>query len=182
MAAVCPHGFPIPATRYGEVLLPPHACHACRSNNFLGTAIRSGVAYNRPSEAFEEGPWDSGSNFLPQNANDPSNILGSQERNGFGPPPPPPDPFQVQAETSLQQTQELRQRPKPPVSLHFKILFSDDNNGSHVAKRRGPLSEGGRDNIKRLRTRGGACWRCKVLKKQVNLLKVIIIRLLMPIV
>lgn len=172
MAAVCPHGFPNPATRYGEVLLPPHACNACRSDYFSRAAIRPGVAYSGPNQAFEEEPWDCSRYLFYQNANDLSKVQGSQGPNGFGPSPPPTDPIQAQARTSLPQTQELRQRTKSRRPSHCNILFVDGNNGSHVAKRRGPLTEGGRDNIKRVRTKSGACWRCKVLKKQVSLLKV----------
>ena len=173
MAALCPHGFPNPVTRYGEILLPPQACNACRSDYFPRSQIRPGVAYSVPNQAFEEGPWDSGRNPFTQNANDPSNVQVSQGRNGFGPPLPPSDPIQAEGGIYPPQPQELRQRAKPPKPSHYNILFLDGNNSSHVAKRRGPLTEGGRDNIKRLRSKGGACWRCKVLKKQVSFLKVV---------
>ena len=170
MVVVCPHGFPLPATLYGDVLRPPNACHACRSDDSSGTGIRSGVSfYSETNQPFGQESWKSGANIsMPDNSN-VSNVQGYCELNGFG--PPPPDPLQAQARTSLPQTQESRQRPNPPRPSYCNVLFLDGNNGSHVAKRRGPLTEGGRDNIKRLRTKGGACWRCKVLKKQVSLLK-----------
>lgn len=170
MAAICPHGFSLPKTRYGDVLLPPNECHDCRSNTSFDTAIRlEGSVPNMTNQAFDQESWDSGQNLFPQNNNNLWNMHTGHELDGFR--PTMLDSLRAQG-TYLSESQDLPQQPKSARPSHFKVLFLDGNKTRHVAKRRGPLTEGGRDNIKRLRAKAGACWRCKVLKKQVGLFKV----------
>ena len=50
----------------------------------------------------------------------------------------------------------------------FGVFVLEGQKHKHVAGRRGPLKDGAREKAKLLKSKGGACWRCKVLKKQVS--------------
>jgi hypothetical protein len=49
-------------------------------------------------------------------------------------------------------------------------LYQDDNGEMRKRKpgRRGPLSTSTRQGIEDVKLEGGACWRCKILKKPVS--------------
>lgn len=52
------------------------------------------------------------------------------------------------------------------------IHFQDSTHGkppTGTPRRRGPLKERSREGMRMLRSEGGACWRCKILKKQVGI-------------
>ena len=53
-----------------------------------------------------------------------------------------------------------------PLDIQFLDRTNDKVNKGRP-RRRGPLKEGSRDEMKKFKTDGGACWRCKVLRKQV---------------
>ena len=88
----------------------------------------------------------------------------------------PADP----ASTSIMEQDEQRQSPagrkrlkkSTGTALTF-IMHSQngrkDKNAPRIGRRHGPLDERGRKGMKVLKAKGGACWRCKILKKQVSL-------------
>ena len=61
----------------------------------------------------------------------------------------------------------LNSKSKKPLEIKFQHS-ANDRVHQERPRRRGPLKEGSRDEMKKLRTNGGACWRCKVLRKQVR--------------
>ena len=62
--------------------------------------------------------------------------------------------------------------PSSRKALPFIIHFQDSKTGKlarGTPRRRGPLKEGSREEMRVLKSEGGACWRCKILKKQVGI-------------
>lgn len=55
---------------------------------------------------------------------------------------------------------------KPPSDIQI-LDWTKDKVNKRRPRRCGPLKEGSLDEMKKLKTDGGACWRCKVLRKQV---------------
>jgi hypothetical protein len=64
---------------------------------------------------------------------------------------------------SVTDDQALARRPSRSERLFSTIRTSISKGG-----RRGPLSENGRRDMRALESAGGACWRCKVLRRKVS--------------
>lgn len=58
--------------------------------------------------------------------------------------------------------------------LYSEYVFDskERGNGGPVKRkpgRRGPLSDSTREGVEKIKQEGGACWRCKILKKPVSI-------------
>jgi hypothetical protein len=72
----------------------------------------------------------------------------------------------VEVGRGLSQQQPLFEQ-KSTFIVQFQDGKESKSAGGSVG-RRGPLKEGGREGMRILKRGGGACWRCKILKKQVG--------------
>lgn len=84
--------------------------------------------------------------------------------------------FVSQGEEHVEESRSLSQQQQPLFENKstFIIQFQDGRNNESAGGRvgrRGPLKEGGREGMRILKRGGGACWRCKILKKQVGVSK-----------
>jgi hypothetical protein len=76
----------------------------------------------------------------------------------------PPQPVSALKEQSLSRHPSRSERISDSISKHVSTLKTSISKGG----RRGPLSENGRRDMRALEGAGGACWRCKVLRRKVN--------------
>lgn len=80
-----------------------------------------------------------------------------------------------QGEEHVEESRSLsQQQPLFEKESSFIIQFQDGRKSKSAGGsvgRRGPLKEGGREGMRILKNKGGACWRCKILKKQVGVSK-----------
>ncbi|KXX75836.1 Fez family zinc finger protein 2 [Madurella mycetomatis] len=76
--------------------------------------------------------------------------------------PQPAQPTQVAKEQSLSRHPSRSERISASISQHVSTLKTSISKGG----RRGPLSENGRRDMRALEGAGGACWRCKVLRRK----------------
>jgi hypothetical protein len=56
----------------------------------------------------------------------------------------------------------------------------EDNQGKRKPGRRGPLKDSTREGVEKIKQEGGACWRCKILKKPVSRAEISILFELCP--
>ena len=85
----------------------------------------------------------------------------------------------VQQEPCRQRSSRKTKAQNPSGSKHsiFIMHFHDSKQGKRPQGsrcRQGPLKESGRKGMRILKAKGGACWRCRILKKQVSICKSII--------
>ena len=173
MVSVCEHGFSLPPIRYGETLLPPEGCQSCRTGLAPGlpslhTLQRSDhPAFGTPAQPYI------GLTTSPERSSFPDrniwpNDPGSPEPWLSGPTPhtrlSPHHPLR-DAEHLVASEQTSSKNVSP-----FGVFVLEGQKHKFVAGRRGPLTDDARKKAKLLKSKGGACWRCKVLKKQVSLL------------
>lgn len=76
----------------------------------------------------------------------------------------PVQPTPAAKEQSLSRHPSRSERISASISQHVSTLKTSISKGG----RRGPLSENGRRDMKALEGAGGACWRCKVLRRKVS--------------
>ncbi len=72
---------------------------------------------------------------------------------------------------SVTKDQQLSRHPSRSERIHDSITKHVSTLKTSIGKggRRGPLSENGRRDMRALEAVGGACWRCKVLRRKVSL-------------
>ena len=76
----------------------------------------------------------------------------------------PRQPSSVAKEQQLSRHPSRSERISDSISKHVSTLKTSIAKGG----RRGPLSENGRRDMRALEGAGGACWRCKVLRRKVS--------------
>lgn len=167
----CEHGFSLPPVRYGETLLPPEDCQSCRfglAPELPGIHIEQ--PHGHPAFGTPAQPYIGSTTSLERssfsNGTVWPNAPGPSEPRLSVPPPhailSPQRPLR-NAEDHIASEQTSSKNVSP-----FGVFVLEGQKNKHVAGRRGPLKDGARAKAKLLKSKGGACWRCKVLKKQVS--------------
>ena len=167
----CMHGFCTHA-RYGDVLRPPFECYMCIANPgnwyFESTSLVINILSIKQNYRLQDDPIQSQEHTV---YND--QISSDGQSRDVHPLPDSQNSTYIlsQAQRQTDVTPLVSCGPisnsKKPLEIKFHHS-ANDRVHQERPRRRGPLKEGSRDEMKRLRTNGGACWRCKVLRKQVR--------------
>ena len=168
----CEHGFSLPPVRYGETLLLPEICQSCRFGLAPGLpGIHIEQPHGHPPLGTPAQPYIDSTSSLERSSIPSSNVWpsvpGSPELRSFDPPPRvmlSPQLPSRNAEDLVPSEQTSSKNVSP-----FGVFVLEGQKRKHVVGRRGPLTDDAREKAKLLKSKGGACWRCKVLKKQVSL-------------
>ena len=167
----CEHGFSLPPVRYGETLLPPENCQTCRFGLAPGVpGIHIEQPHGHPPFGTPAQPYIGLTTSLERssfpNRDVWPNVPGSSEPRVSVPPPQ----AMLSPQRPSRNAEDLipsEQTPSKNVSP-FGVFVLEGQKRKHVAGRHGPLTDDARKKAKLLKSKGGACWRCKVLKKQVS--------------